>query len=82
MQAMEEELGRASERMDALENQIHTEHHMHLHSRNSVQTLADLCSAFKSNFNQALTQLANYEHRIAFAVKRIQLLKGKDMLFL
>ena len=43
----------------------------------SIATILDLFRGFKTTFNQALTRLVNYEHRITLATKRMQSLKGE-----
>ena len=57
------------------------ERDLHLRCRangGNVRCMAQLFTGFKATFNQALTQMANYEHRIAFATKRVRSLKGKE----
>lgn len=44
---------------------------------NCVRCIAQLFTGFKATFNQALTQMANCEHRVTFTAKRIRTLKGK-----
>lgn len=46
----------------------------------SLRSIAQLCAGFRASFNQALTQIAHYERRVAFAAKRIRSLKGMGKL--
>lgn len=76
-EAVEEDLAEAKAMVALLQKRLQSKCGACTRVRRSVDSMAALFSGFRSTFNQALTRLVNYEHRIMFAIKRMQSLKGK-----
>ncbi len=75
-EAAEEDLAGAKAMIALLQERLQSKCAACTRAGRSVAAMAALFSGFKSTFNQALTRLVNYEHRIMFAIKRMQSLKG------
>lgn len=77
-EALEEDLAEARSMVAQLQKRLRSKHKACGRARKSVSAMSTLFSDFRSTFNQALTRLVNYQHRITFSIKRMQSLKGKQ----
>ena len=78
-ETVEEELAEAKATVALLQDRLQSRCEACSRARRSVGAMAALFSGFRTAFNQALTRLVNYQHRITFAIKRMQSLKGKHL---
>lgn len=70
------ELDEARFKICSLERELSSQCQASASVGSSLRSIAQLCTGFRATFNQALTQMAHYERRVAFAAKRTRSLKG------
>ena len=76
VQEFEASFRRASIKVDTLQQQLGIKSAANARIRKGLGGIVQLYTDFKTCFNQALTQIANYEHRLKLTNMRLHSLRG------